>query len=193
MNARTILFVLPVMRSSFWPLALTLSQVGCSGSRTIEAEQELPVGNHVAKTVMESDLFIPEGASLVVDYSRTSRFFVSRGGALTGFPKGAREVTIFAEKGAIIPDQYQQSGIEVRTVEDAAAIYRERYEELPPAGMPTNQPSPGGVAPVVGVGAGVGFWTGRGGPWGFRRDRGNRGRGASRATSARPSSYRKKD
>jgi hypothetical protein len=161
---------------------------GCSGSRTVAVEQELPVGNHVAKTVIESDLLVPRGTTLAVDYSRASRFFVEDGAALSGFPKGVRDVTIFAEKGAMIPDAREQRGFFIRTVEDAAETWRNRFTDLPPVGMDTPVPGAGGVVPVVGVGAGVGFWNG---PWGWWGGSGWRGGRAPRPTSVRPSSYRK--
>jgi len=171
-------------------LVIPVLMTGCSGSRTVAVEQELPVGNHLARTVIDSDLLVPQGTNLTVDYSRASRFFIEAGGALTGFPKGAQRVTVFAEEGALIPDRTRQAGVRVRTVEDAAEAYRTRYAELPPVGMDPGAPGTSGVAPVVGVGAGVGFW---GGPRGFWRGGGwGRGKGG-RAVSARPSSYRRRD
>lgn len=167
-----------------------LFATGCSASRTIAAEQELPVGNHIAKTVIDSDLFVPQGATLVVDYSRANRFFVESGGALTGFPKGARNTTVFAEEGAVIPDTRRQRGFLVRTVEDAEETFRNRYAELPPVGVGQGVPGVAGTATVVGVGAGAGFW---GGGWGFWPGA-FRGAGrSSRAVSVRPSSYRIRD
>ena len=154
--------------------------VSCSSSRTIGGEQALPPGNHVAKTVMQSDFLIPAGAAMVVDYSSESRFFVEKGGALTGFPKGARLTTIYAETGAVIPNARGQEGVMVRTVEDAAETYQNRHRDLPPVGMTVAGLRTGAAVPV-----GVGFWGGWGwGGWG--RFGGHSGR----AVRVRPSSYR---
>lgn len=176
------------VRMSVAPFGLLLGffSTGCSGSRMIQAEQEIPAGNHVAKTVMESDLYVPEGASLAVDYSRGSRFFVSRGGALTGFPKGSLNNTVYAEEGAIVPNARSQPGVVVQTVVDAASSYRDRHRALPAGAIP-GQGAPGNtVVPVVTVGAG--FW---GAPWGYWGSGfwggGYRG---GRPVSVRPSSYR---
>lgn len=160
----------------------------CSSSRTIGMEQELPVGTHVAKTVIDSDFYIPSGSSMVVDYSRAARYFVASGGALSGFPKGAELTTIYAEKGALIPNASGQVGVRVETVKDAVKTYRERHKELPPVGMQTGVVGGRVVSPVVVVGGG--FWGGWGPRWGRSRGWGS---GGGRAVSVRPSSYRKKN
>jgi len=163
----------------------------CSSSRTIGREQELPLGNHVAKTVKNSDFLVPQGSRLLVDYSSESRYFVESGGVLSGFPKGAELTTIYAEDGAMIPNARSQGGVRVRTVKDATESYRSRYQELPPAGMDTGQAGGAEVIPVVGVGGFWGNWGfGRGWGRGWGRGRGRTG-GGGRSVSVRPSSYRR--
>lgn len=188
MNKRSCPGVLPAVRafSGVMTVLATCFLVACSSSRTVGREQALPPGNHVAKTVMDSDFLIPAGAAMVVDYSNEARFFVAKGGALTGFPKGARLTKVFAETGAIIPDAQRQPGVIVRTVDDAAKAFQDRHRELPPVGMDGEVPRSGTAVPVVGVQAGFLGWRG----WGW-------GRGWSRSTirsgrpvSVRPSSYR---
>jgi hypothetical protein len=163
---------------------LVLAASSCSSSRTIGAASSLPAnsGNHIMKTVMKSDLHVPPGAALAVDYSSESRFFVQKGGALSGFPKGARLTTVYAEKGALVPNAQGQEGLIVKTVSDARKSFQTRHQELPPAGMQVTGPRGAVVVPTVGVG----FWGGWGG-WGWR------GGGArfSRPVSVRPSGYRR--
>jgi hypothetical protein len=159
--------------------------VSCSSSRTVGRDQVLPQGNHIAKTVMDSDFLIPAGAAMVVDYSTRSRYFVAEGGALSGFPKGVDLTSIYAEKGAIVPSLRGQEGFTLTTVDDANKIYQNRHRELPPAGMAFRN-GPGGavVVPVVGVGAGFWGW-GPGWGWGWGRPS-----YPGRPISVRPSSYR---
>ena len=151
--------------------------VGCSSSRTVGKEKRLAPGNHVSKTVMDSDFLIPEGATMMVDYSSRTRYFVEKGGALTGFPKGVELTTVYAEEGALVPNLCGQQGFAVRIVNDATFVYRNRHRELPPAGI--DHASNGGganVVPVVGVSTGFWGW-GRG--WGWVHSRPCSGRPVS--------------
>lgn len=153
----------------------------CSGSRTVGAQLEAPPGRTINKTVMESDVFVPEGSTLEVYFSSRTRYFVEAGGALVGFTKGVDHTKIYAEKGALVPNVVSQTGFKVYTVKDASRAYRDRYMELLPVDV---DPSNAGrtVVPVVGVG--VGYW-GRG-YYGGGRYNGGRG---TRPVSAKPSSY----
>ncbi|MEN8681018.1 MAG: hypothetical protein ABF391_13315 [Akkermansiaceae bacterium] len=172
--------------------APALFLASCSGSRTVGADLKAPPGRTVNKTVVDSDVFIPNGSTLEVLYSSRNRYFVEAGGALVGFKKGVNRSKIYAEKGALIPNVASQSGFTIYTVKDASKSYRDRYKELLPADVQPPNANGGVVAPVVGVGVGVnrGWWGGGWGPW-WRG--GYRGGGSSRPTSVRSSSYKIKN
>lgn len=162
----------------------------CSGSRTVGADLKAPPGRTVNKTVVDSDVFIPNGSTLEVLYSSRNRYFVEAGGALLGFKKGVNRSKIYAEKGALIPNVASQFGFTIYTVKDASKSYRDRYKELLPADVQPPNVNGGMVTPVVGGGVSRGRW---GGGWGLLGRSGYRGGGSSRPTSVRSSSYKIKN
>ena len=111
---------------------LVLFVASCSNSRLVDSERVLSPGSHQHGSIFESDLLIPAGSSLDVSYSAESRFYVAKGGRLTGFQKGIRGSRIIAEKGAELPDPRVLKGVKVVFVKSASESYRKRFDPLPP-------------------------------------------------------------
>lgn len=158
----------------------------CSTSRLNDGDQILPPGAHVIRSVIDSDILIPNGSTLRCDYMAGNRIFVQSGGTLTGLSKGAQRSTIYVEPGAQVPARSGTRSFQIRQVEDAEEAYNTRFRSLLPAGADQGS----GFAP--GYVAGGGFFGG--GLWGFHRPHRHfrsRSRASnSRSVSVRPDSYR---
>lgn len=168
--------------------ALILSS--CSTSRLVEADREYVTSDNREGSILNSDLYLAEGASLDVAYLSGARVFLASGATLTGLRKGVRESAIYFEPGATFPKHQRLQFFEV---DDAKAAYDDRFRALLPAG----QRSTGQVAyRRAHLGIGVGF-----GGYGFNRFHRSRGRNfgsrrgfrsRSRAVSVSPRSYRRR-
>ena len=84
------------------------------------------------RTVLNSNVLVKKGSHLKVAYSSGNRFYVSSGGVLSGFHKGARASTIYVEKGGGVPQAKFLSQVRVVQVDNAERAYQQRYKELPP-------------------------------------------------------------
>ena len=181
------------MRIFLVPLlcALPLLLGSCSSSRLLDSDRVFDPGSHTIGSVIDSDIFIPEGASLHASYLAGNRIFVASGGELSGLSKGARNSTIYAESGALTPSVAKIATVHTRQVDDAREAFRNRFQNLLPAGEETSPSGAvvGGVSGPV-IFGNVGFGNRRFGR-GFRRgSRASRGRGRrSGAVSVRPRSF----
>jgi len=98
----------------------------------VEGDQVVAPGVQVSRTVLRSNVLVKKGSQLAVAYSSGNRFYVSKGGILSGFHRGARDTTIYAEMGARLPERQFLNRIKVVRVGDAERAYRQRFAELPP-------------------------------------------------------------
>ncbi len=165
----------------------------CSSSRLQRSDRILTAGEHRVRTVTNCDILIPAGSTLQTDYISGNRIFVQTGGTLTGLSKGAKNSTIYAEPGALLPPAKRRSFVHLVKVDDAEASYEDRFQNLLPAGVRGTNGSHLRGAGYLGGGSYLGsgfygrrFYRGRRGFGRFGRS----GRSSFRATSVQPRSYR---
>lgn len=164
-------------------LLLPLLLGSCSSSRLVDSDRVLDPGPHTIRSIIDSDILIPAGSSLHVDYIAGNRFFVQEGGTLSGLSKGAQRSTIYAEPGALTPTRSQKNHIRTVEVKDAEQKFRDRFKTLLPAGETTSRNGSGRV--IVSGGAYFG-----GGYYGHHRTRNRYRNSSSRSVSVKPNSYR---
>ena len=153
--------------------------VSCSSSRMVDGDQVAAPGVQVSRTVLRSNVLVKKGSHLAVAYSSGNRFYVSKGGVLSGFHRGARDTTIFSETGAHLPEKKFLSRIKVVRVDNAERAYQQRFRELPP------------LKRLLGGGS----WSDENDDYeyhDYEHDHHEYDRGI-RAVSVSPDSYRKKD
>ena len=121
-----------VRRSIVAIIGFFLLLVSCSSSRIVDGDQVAAPGVQVSRTVLRSNVLVKKGSHLAVAYSSGNRFYVSKGGVLSGFHRGARDTTIFSETGAHLPERKFLSRIKVVRVDNAERAYQQRFRELPP-------------------------------------------------------------
>ena len=98
----------------------------------VDGDQVAAPGVLVSRTILRSNVLVKKGSHLAVAYSSGNRFYVSKGGVLSGFHRGARDTTIFSETGAHLPERKFLSRIKVVRVDNAERAYQQRFRELPP-------------------------------------------------------------
>lgn len=113
-------------------IGFVLLLASCSSSRMVDGDQVAAPGVQVSRTVLRSNVLVKKGSHLAVAYSSGNRFYVSKGGVLSGFHRGARDTTIFSETGAHLPERKFLSRIKVVRVDNAERAYQQRFRELPP-------------------------------------------------------------
>jgi len=155
-------------------IGFVLLLVSCSSFQLVDGDQVAAPGVQVSRTVLRSNVLVKKGSHLAVAYSSGNRFYVSKGGVLSGFHRGARDTTIFSETGAHLPERKFLSRIKVVRVDNAERAYQQRFRELPP------------LKRLLGGGS----WSDQDDDYEY--DDHGYGRGI-RAVSVSPDSYRKKD
>ena len=113
-------------------IGVILLLASCSSSRMVDGDQVAAPGVQVSRTVLRSNVLVKKGSHLAVAYSSGNRFYVSKGGVLSGFHRGARDTTIFSETGAHLPERKFLGRIKVVRVDNAERAYQQRFRELPP-------------------------------------------------------------
>ncbi|MBR00145.1 MAG: hypothetical protein CMO60_04710 [Verrucomicrobiales bacterium] len=155
-------------------IGFNLVLVSCSSFRMVDGDQVAAPGVQVSRTVLRSNVLVKKGSHLAVAYSSGNRFYVSKGGVLSGFHRGARDTTIFSETGAHLPERKFLSRIKVVKVDNAERAYQQRFRELPP------------LKKLLGGGS----WSDEDVDYEYDDYEYDRG---IRAVSVSPDSYRKKD
>ena len=180
--------VLTIVRALLvFPLLLLPLLLGSfSTSRLVDSDRVLDPGSHTIRSIIDSDILVPEGTSLHVDYIAGNRFFVQSGGTLSGLGKGAQRSTIYAEPGALVPALSQKSHIRTVEVKDAEQKFRDRFKTLLPADA-TSSPS-GRTAVSGGVYFGGGYYRNR-----HHNYRARNHTPPSRSASVKPDSYRSRN
>lgn len=180
--------LIPIIMSLLSLLALS----SCSTSRIIDSERTFATGASREGSILESDIYLADGASLDVAYLSGSRVFLSSGATLSGLQKGVRKSVVYFEPGASFPNKKELEALEV---EDAKAVYDDRFSALLPAGEQSRRRGAVVGHRHFGVGFGVGghgffqsrrFFRSRG----FRGSRGSLSR--SRPVSVQPASFRRR-
>lgn len=174
------------------PLGLLLLASSCSPSRVVDSDRFYEAGVHKTGSIINSDIFLEEGAALDAAYIADSRVFLSEGSRLTGLRRGVRDSSVYYEIGSLHP---RRRGLFGRVVDDADQAYRDRHQNHLPIG-PDRQGRGGAVVgSTVFVGGGFGMF----GPGFINRGFRNFGRGnfsgvnRSRSVSVRPASYRSRN
>ena len=98
----------------------------------VDGDQVAAPGVQESRTVLRSNVLVKKGSHLAVAYSSGNRFDVSKVGVFSGFHRGARDTTIFAETGAHLPERKYLSRIKVVRGNNAEQAYQQRFRELPP-------------------------------------------------------------